>query len=95
MFYSGGVRYKNLDKKNGFLTTSMDQELEVRAFNRYLAFDVFFKNDSDSPVADELFFDYITQVSINEGANEEMMGLFNSLRIGIVKIGSVPMTAYT
>ena len=93
MFYSGGVRYKNLDKKNGFLTTGMDQELEVRAFNRYLAFDVFFKNDSDSPVADELFFDYITQVSINEGANEEMMGLFNSLRIGIVKIGSVPMTA--
>ena len=71
----------------------MVYENEANPFNRYLAFDVFFKNDSNSPISDNLYFDYATDAYINEDASEEMEGLFNSLRIGITKIGSVPKNA--
>ena len=90
IFSSSGVRYRTKEKDNGYLTTSMVQELESNPFSRYLAFDVFFKNDSNSPVSDNLYFDYGTEVSINEGSSEEMVGLFNSLRIGMVRVGTVP-----
>lgn len=93
IFSSSGVRYKNKNKEHGFLTTNMVYENEANPFNRYLAFDVFFKNDSNSPISDNLYFDYATDAYINEDASEEMEGLFNSLRIGITKIGSVPKNA--
>ena len=93
MFYSSGVKYRNLDKKDGLVITYLDSESESRAFNRYLAFDVFFKNDSDSPIPDNLYLDNISEISINGGASEEMVGLFNSLRIGIVKVGTVSKTS--
>ena len=66
IFSSSGVRYRTKDKTDGYLTTNMVQEYEPNPFNRYLAFDVFFKNDSNSPVSDNLYFDYATDFSINE-----------------------------
>ena len=64
-----------------------------KKYSSFLAFDVFFLNDSGSPVADNLYFDSGTGVALTEELDEEMQGLINSMRIGIVKVGSLPKTA--
>lgn len=84
-----GVRYRDKSKTNGFIYTSLVEEKERREYSRYIAFDVFFKNETDSPVSDNLYFDTGTEVTMEEGSTEEMLGLLNSVRLGIVKIGSV------
>jgi len=85
----GGVRYKNRNKTNGFIRTSLIDENESREYSRYIAFDLFFKNDTGSPISDNLYLDTGTEVTMEENATEEMQGLLNSVRLGFVKIGSV------
>lgn len=85
----GGVRYKNRNKTNGFIRTSLIDEKESREYSRYIAFDLFFKNDTGSPISDNLYLDTGTEVTMEETATEEMQGLLNSVRLGFVKIGSV------
>jgi len=85
----GGVRYRNKNKNNGFIRTSLMAEDERREYNRYIAFDLFFKNETGSPISDNLYLDTGTAVTMEEGASEEMRGLLNSVRIGFVKVGSV------
>ena len=94
MFSAGnGVSYDRKDRTRGFITTYQLEENGPRTFSSYTAFDLFFKNVTGSPVSDNLYLDYGTQITLDENANEEMQGLFNSLRIGIVKIGSLPKDA--
>lgn len=98
VYASGGVRYKNRKKENGFISTYLADESERNAFNFFIAFDVFLKNVSGSPVADNLYLDYTTFLTTDteiEGYqyDEEMVGLVNSARIGFVRIGSVPLNA--
>ncbi len=95
MFASeGGVRYTHKNRKNGFINTSLLAETERKEFSYFVAFDLFFKNDTGSPIADNLYLDNGTSVIIDdENASEEMQGLINSARIGFVKIGSVPHEA--
>lgn len=88
IFTSSGVRYPDKSKENGYVRTEMHFEDGRNPFNSYIAFDIFFKNDSGSPVNDNLYFDYGSSVTIEDGADEEMIGLLNSVRIGITKIGS-------
>ena len=91
IFASSGVRYRNKQKTHGFITTSKVNEAKPRAFNNYIAFDIFFKNETGSPVADNLYFDEGTTAYMTSDSGDEMQGLVNSLRIGIVKVGTVPI----
>lgn len=94
VYTTSGVLYTDfINKKNGMVTTTLYDQSSPKKYSYFLAFDVFFKNDTGSPVADNLYFDGSTGFTINEELDEEMQGLINSLRIGIVKVGSLPMTA--
>jgi hypothetical protein len=91
IYSSSGVRYRNRQKDHGFITTTKVTETKPRSFNNYIAFDIFFKNETGSPVADSLYFDEGTTAYMTSDSGDEMQGLVNSLRIGIVKVGTVPI----
>lgn len=91
IFATSGVKYKNRRHENGFIYTTKIVDTKPRSYNSYIAFDVFFKNVTGSPVADNLYFDEETAITMTSDGNDEMRGLVNSLRIGIVKVGSVPL----
>ena len=96
MYETSGVMYarKDREKLNGFLRTRLAKETEPREYNSYLAFDVFIKNDTGSPVADNLYLQDSTIIqAVDENITEEMLGLVNSFRIGFVRIGSVGLKA--
>ena len=90
IFSSTGVRYRNKKKEKGYITTGKIKEDVPRSVNQYIAFDIFFKNVTGSPVADNLYFEDGTEVYMTSESGEEMQGLVNSIRVGIVKIGTVP-----
>ncbi len=83
-------------------TTLVDQDNASPA-NSYIAFDIFLKNVSGAPTSDNLYFDDDTAIDFDynkyEKTDEEekediissMSGIMNSMRIGLVKIGSVPL----
>lgn len=89
----GGVRYLHKNRQNGFINTSLLSDDGVKEFSYYIAFDLFFKNDSGSPIADNLYLDNGTAITLDEESTEEMEGLINSVRVGFVKLGSVPIDA--
>ena len=91
IYASSGVRYRNKQKTHGFINTSKVLDSKPRSFNNYIAFDIFFKNETGSPVADNLYFDEGTTAYMTSDSGDEMQGLVNSLRIGIVKVGTVPI----
>lgn len=94
VYTTSGIFYTDFAKKtNGIVTTSLYDQSRPKKYSYFLAFDVFFRNDTGSPVADNLYFDGGTGFTINEEIDEEMQGLVNSLRVGIVKVGSLPITA--
>ena len=99
MYQSSGVRYKNRDLEKGYITTSLSNESQRRSVNSYIAFDLFLKNETGSPISDHLFLEQGTEFmmisksdddTILSESDEEMIGLVNSARIGFVKVGSVP-----
>lgn len=89
-------RKRNLDEKR-YLTTKAVSETVSRTSNVYIAFDVFLKNVSGSPNNDNLYLDEGTSISftqdVEEEIREEMTGIMNSMRIGMVIVGTVPTTA--
>ena len=91
IYSSSGVRYRNRQKDHGFINTTKITDAKPRAFNNYIAFDIFFKNETGSPVPDSLYFDEGTTAYMTSDSGDEMQGLVNSLRIGIVKVGTVPV----
>lgn len=95
MYYTSGVLYPRRDRerKHGFVNTTKSNEEAPREYNYYLAFDVFVKNESGSPVDDNLYLESSTFINGVENISEEMQGLVNSFRIGIVKVGSVDLKA--
>ena len=94
VYTTSGILYSDfVNKKNGVVTTKLYDQSVPKKYSYFLAFDVFFHNDTGSPVADNLYFDGGTGFVINEELDEQMQGLVNSLRIGIVKVGSLPKTA--
>ena len=93
IFETSGVKYKNRRKENGFIYADKVVDTRPRSYNSYIAFDVFFKNVTGSPVPDNLYFDEDTSITMVSDGNEEMRGLTNSLRIGIVKVGTLPLDA--
>jgi hypothetical protein len=94
VYTTSGILYSDfVNKKNGVVTTKLYDQSVPKKYSYFLAFDVFFHNDTGSPVADNLYFDGGTGFVVNEELDEQMQGLVNSLRIGIVKVGSLPKTA--
>lgn len=96
IYYSpGGVLYsvKDKERRRGFISTTKAQENQRRNFSRFIAFDLFFKNDTASPIADNLYLDTNTFIRASEDATEEIAGLVNSTRIGIIKVGSTSLEA--
>lgn len=93
MFETNGVLYYKREKDRGFVKTRLSKQDTPREYNYYLAFDVFIKNDTGSPISDNLYFDDTTSIYAPGEIDEEMQGLINSFRVGIVKIGSVPLNA--
>ncbi|MDD6272014.1 MAG: hypothetical protein PUA90_00645 [bacterium] len=95
IYRSPGVKYHNLLlREDGYVQTVFYPQTQPKKSSGFLAFDIFFRNDNNgSPTADNLYFDIGTGVKAVEELSEQMEGLFNSIRIGIVKVGSVPMDA--
>ena len=93
IYASSGVRYKNMNQKNGYIRIAKATENERANYNNFIAFDLFFKNSSGSPVSDNLYLESNTEITLVDEADEEMVGLFNSIRVGFLKVGSVPLNA--
>ena len=93
MFETNGVLYRRRERDRGFIRTSKAEENKPREFNYYLAFDIFVKNDTGSPSDDNLYLDSTTDLYAPGEIDEEMLGLVNSFRVGIVKVGSVGLDA--
>ena len=72
-----------------YLSTKRTKETKVSEYKDFIAFDIFLKNVTGSPVSDNLYIDEGTNVLINDGYTEQIQGLINSIRIGLVKIGTV------
>ena len=51
---------------------------------------MFLKNETGSPISDNLYLEQGTEFTMTSESDEEMTGLVNSARIGFVKVGSVP-----
>ncbi len=93
-FYeTNGVLYYRREKDRGFVTTEKNDESKPREYNYYLAFDIFIKNDTGSPASDNLYFETTSKIYAPDENDEEMQGLVNSFRVGIVKVGSVGLNA--
>ena len=90
IYRSSGVKYKNRNHEKGYITTTLSNENERRSVNNFIAFDLFLKNETGSPIEDHLFLEHGTEFLMTSDSNEEMTGLVNSARIGFVKVGSVP-----
>lgn len=93
IYASSGVRYKKIDMKNGYFRVGRTTEDSNSNYNNFIAFDIFLKNNSGSPVSDNLYLESTTEIKLIEDTTDEMVGLFNSLRLGFLKIGSVPLNA--
>lgn len=93
IFATGGVHYKNKKKDIGYIKTAIYEELESSHFTYFIAFDLFIKNKTGSPASDNLYIGKNTKITVDGEVSEEMIGLVNSLRIGFLKIGSVPLDA--
>lgn len=58
--------------------------------NSFIAFDIFLKNASGAPFPDNLYLDEGTSVVYDDTKYNEDAGTINSLRIGFLKMSSVP-----
>ena len=88
-----GVLYYRKDKNRAFVNTTLSKQNEPREFNYYLAFDVFIKNDSGSPTPDNLYIEANSNIYAPDQTDEEIQGLINSFRVGIVKVGDTTLNA--
>lgn len=92
IYYASQFSIDYINKKS-YLTTRKNKEEGISDKKNYIAFDLFLKNITGSPVSDNLYIDEGTNVIIDNGHTEQIEGLINSVRIGFVKVGSVANTA--
>ena len=72
-----------------YLSTRQVTEDGINPYKNYVAFDIFLKNITGSPVSDNLYIDEGTGVTIDNGDTEQIRGLVNSIRMAFVKVGTV------
>ena len=74
-----------------YVDTTLISEDESSEWNQYIAFDIFLKNVSGSPKKDNLYIGRGTYIDFDDTVDEEtrdkMQDIFNTMRMGIVKIG--------
>jgi len=88
MYFANNFEVDYVNKKN-YLSTRKNTEAGISENKNYIAFDLFLKNITGSPVSDNLYIDEGTNVIIDSEETEQIRGLVNSTRMGFVKIGSV------
>jgi len=98
MFYGEFGKYRDQYRKGQrYLKTRRISELAPNAISRFVAFDIFLKNVSGSPYDDNLYLTEETlfefQESVDAERREEMTGIMNSVRLGIVRIGETSLQA--
>lgn len=95
IYRTDGVKYKEpILKEGAYITTRFYPQTAPRKYSGFIAFDIFFKNDNnESPIPDNLYYDWGTGITFDEDISEQMQGLVNSIRIGIVKVGTLPLDA--
>lgn len=76
-----------------YISTRKAKENGISNNKNYIAFDIFLKNVTGSPVSDNLYIDDGTNIIVEEELTEQIEALINSVRIGFVKIGTVPRTS--
>lgn len=81
----------NIDTK--LINTHKIYETRSQKGNYYVAFDLFLRNKSGSPMPDNLYFNKGTGIYFDGIDQSDYDGTFNSMRLGIVKIGTVPSNA--
>lgn len=91
MFGSSRLGYREFDTSDKrYLNSRLITEGASNTKNHYIAFDIFLKNVSGSPFPDNLYIDKETSVSYDNSIYNDTDGTINSLRLGFVKINSVP-----
>jgi len=88
LYYANSFEVDPMTNK-GYLSTRLNEEKGISDRKNYIAFDLFLKNITGSPVSDNLYIDEGTNVIIDSEETEQIRGLVNSTRMGFVKIGSV------
>ncbi len=88
IYFANNVEADNINKKT-YISTRKNSEKGIDNSKNYIAFDLFLKNVTGSPVSDNLYIDSGTNIIVDEGGGEQVDGLINSSRIGFVKIGTV------
>lgn len=76
--------------KRSIVNVRQMKEEGVTDDNSFIAFDIFLKNASGSPYSDNLYIDEGTSVIYDNSKYNEDAGTINSLRIGFLKLSSVP-----
>jgi len=77
------------ETNKSYLSTVKNVEKGISDRKHYIAFDIFLKNITGSPISDNLYIDEGTNIIGQSEVTEQVMGLINSARIGFVKVGSV------
>ncbi len=88
-YFTDGIYYLNNDKEQPFLRTLKSKEDDPNPYSYFTSFDIFLKNETGSPVPDNLYLTNETKAIFNGEYSEEMDSLLNTMRFGFVKIGSV------
>ena len=97
--YNGNMRKYTDKARKGlrFVNTTLIPEDESSDWNQYVAFDIFLKNVSGSPKKDNLYIGRTTYIDFDDTADDEtrekMQDIFNTMRMGIVKIGETSLKA--
>ena len=95
--YNGSMgKYTDKARKGiRFINTTLIPENESSGWNQYVAFDIFLKNVSGSPKKDNLYIGRTTYIDFDDTADDEtrekMQDIFNTMRMGIVKIGETSL----
>ncbi len=92
IYYTGGVYYKNRNRTIGYIDTHLSEEEIQNQMAPYIAFDLFMQNTTGSPIPDNLYLT-AADILVEDVIDEEMQGLINSFRVGVVMINSVPHEA--
>ena len=91
IYKTSGIMYRDKAKRMGYLSTEKVVEDASGIRNSFIAFDIFLRNKTGSPISDNLYLDQGTGIKIESGHTEEMEGLVNSTRIAFLKMGTVPI----
>lgn len=87
-YFSSSVDVDKINKKT-YVSTRKNVETGIDNNKNYIAFDLFLKNITGSPVSDNLYIDEGTGVFIDNRSTEQIEGLINSVRMAFIKVGTV------